>query len=72
MDLVGKYILADDSGRGGNDFEGDRGQETNGAALLDTYYGALMERLVRTLHVLGSTQPGPSELCIVSNEAEDA
>lgn len=36
MDLVGKYILADNVGGG----EG-------GAALLDTYYGALMDRLVR-------------------------
>lgn len=35
VDLVGKYILADNIGGGG------------GPALLETYFGALMERLVR-------------------------
>ena len=35
VDLVGKYILADNLGRG------------SGSALLETYFGALMERLVR-------------------------
>ncbi|CAN0010915.1 unnamed protein product, partial [Hapterophycus canaliculatus] len=38
VDLVGKYILADKVGGGGGE---------GGAALLDTYYGALMDRLVR-------------------------
>eukprot|EP00752_Nemacystus_decipiens_P012313 g10918.t1 len=36
VDLVGKYILADSVGGGGG----------GGAALLDTYYGALMDRLL--------------------------
>lgn len=39
VDLVGKYILADKGGVGGVRGEG-------GAMLLDTYYGALMDRLV--------------------------
>lgn len=43
MDLVGKYILTDKVGGGEGGGEGSKG----GATLLDTYYGALMDRLVR-------------------------
>lgn len=43
MDLVGKYILAENSGGGHGAGMGAAEGETT---LLDTYYGALMERLV--------------------------
>lgn len=55
MDLVGKYILAENAtsvveGGGAGSVNGagsDRGErERTGAALLETYFPALMDRLV--------------------------